>query len=163
MAATAVTVRADTGAHPAPWVLAVQTRMPADARAPGLIRRLITAIAEQEGLSDVAESTAHLLATELVTNSYRAYAAAALRGSVGVSIEIVRSELCVTVADIAPGVPVLFPCDADRESGRGLSLVDSLSREWSWTGCPGRKLVWFTLDLNMTQPELGLDQWPELT
>lgn len=118
-------------------------------------------MAAQEGLSEVVEATAQLLTTELATNSYRAYAAAGLRGCMAVSVDITGGELCVSVADTAPGVPLLFPPSADRESGRGLSLVDSLSCEWSWTGCPGRKFVWFTLPLDMPEPQPDLDRWAE--
>lgn len=146
----------------APWELVAQARMLASERAPGGVRRLISVIAEQEGLSGVVETTAQLLATELVTNSCRAYAAAGMRGGVAVSVDIACGELCVSVADRAPGVPVLFPFSADGESGLGLPLVDSMSREWSWSGCSGRKFVWFSLTLNMPEPEPDVERWAEL-
>ena len=148
-------------AHSAPWALALSARLQADERAPGRLRELIGAVTAQENLTETVEGTAQLLASELVTNSYRAYTAAGMRGGAGIYLSVACGELCVSVADKAPGVPVLFPPSADRESGRGLALVDSMSREWSWTGRSGRKLVWFSLDLVMPEPEPHLSRWTE--
>lgn len=136
--------------------------MSADERSPGRIRHLISIVAAQENLTETVETTAQLLASELVTNSHRAYMAAGMCGGAGVSLFIAGGELCVSVADKAPGVPVLFPPSADSESGRGLALVDSMSREWSWTGRSRRKLVWFSLGLAMPEPERDLTCWRNL-
>lgn len=146
----------------ASWALALSARMLADEYAPGRMRKLISAVAEQEHLADTVEATAHLLATELVTNSYRAYATAGMRGGASVFISVADEELCVSIADTAPGVPALFPPSSDRESGRGLALVDSLSREWSWAGRSSHKVVWFSLGLAMPEPEPDLSLWPDL-
>lgn len=136
--------------------------MPADERALGRLRRLIGAVAAQEHLTETVEATAQLLASELVTNSYRAYTAAGMRGGAAIFLSVASGELCVSVADTAPGIPVLLPPGTDRESGRGLALVDSLSREWSWTGRSRRKLVWFSLGLAMPEPEPDLACWTEV-
>jgi len=160
MAAAAVQER--EAGYAAPWALALSARMPADDRAPGRTRRLISAITVQESLTETVEATAQLLASELVTNSHRAYAAAGMHGGAGVFVSIARGELCISVADNAPGVPVLFPPSDDRESGRGLALVDSMSREWSWTGRSRRKLVWFSLGLAMPEPQPDLSRWAEV-
>lgn len=161
MAATAVRTREPL--HVASWSLALSARMPADEHAPRRIRRLISKVTAQEHLTDTVEATAHLLATELVTNSHRAYAAAGLRGGAGVFASIAHEELCISVADTAPGVPRMFPPSANRESGRGLALVNSLAHEWSWSGSSGRKLVWFSLGLAMPEPEPDLSLWQDIS
>lgn len=157
----ATAVRDPGTVHGTPWALALSARMPADERASGRTRHLISVVATQENLAAAVETTAQLLVSELVTNSYRAYAAARMSGGVGIVVSIADGELRVSVADQAPGVPVLLPPSADRESGRGLALVDSMSREWSWTGRSRRKFVWFSLGLAMPEPEPDLTCWTE--
>lgn len=58
----------------------------------------------------------------------------------------------IEVWDSAPGKPCLLPPDCERESGRGLFIVDQLtSHNWGWRRVGRDKYVWATLK----QPELG--------
>lgn len=54
------------------------------------------------------------------------------------------ARVLVEVCDQAPGVPQVREAAADDESGRGLVLVDAISRKWGWCPATGRqgKIVW---------------------
>lgn len=53
----------------------------------------------------------------------------------------------IEVWDTAPGEPCLQPPGYERESGRGLFLVDQLtSHNWGWRRVGANKYVWATLD-----------------
>lgn len=134
----------------------------ADEHAPGRVRRELAAYAADNGIDPDVMETAKLLASELVTNAYRAYERNGLTGKCVVSIHCEADELVVLVADRAPGVPVFRSPGRDAESGRGLALVMGLSHQSSWVGGSGCKAVWFSLRLNGSQPEPNLDQWGDL-
>lgn len=148
----------EAGAAPIPCLSA---RMRADARMPGAVRDLIAAVARHEGLSEAVVDAARLLASELAANAFRAYDSRGLEGRAEVTVTIGVGELAVAVADDAPGVPTLLAAHDGAEVGRGLVIVDLVSRAWGWTGGPGGKRVWFTLPLNMPDsygmPVPGLD------
>ncbi|WP_369276315.1 ATP-binding protein [Streptomyces sp. R11] len=92
-------------------------------------------LADRDELVDVAE----LLVSELATNAVR-HSASRFRLSLFAAHGILRCE----VSDGGCRVPVVLDAGAS-ESGRGMFLVDALSRRW---GChrdgPG-KTVWFEL------------------
>jgi len=107
-------------------------------------------------LSHLTE-TAILLVSELITNAL-AHAGGVidppddlseLLGKVAtVMLCISRRELLVVeVWDQSPIPPAIRAAPDDAESGRGLELVDVLSKEW---GCnvlaTGGKIVWFALE-----------------
>lgn len=134
----------------------------ADEYAPQRVRRELAAYAADTDIDPDVIETAKLLASELVTNAYRAYQRAGLSGKCLVSLRREAEELVVLVADRAPGVPVFRTAGKDAESGRGLALVMALSYQSSWVGGSGCKAVWFSLRLNGSQPEPDLSQWGDL-
>jgi hypothetical protein len=92
------------------------------------------------GRPDLAD-TAELLVSELMTN--------AIRASVGLMLPAVALWLlsdgrCVVIQvwDGSGEMPVRRDADADADSGRGLLLVDSLSRDWGSYPRAGGKVVW---------------------
>lgn len=108
------------------------------------------------GLSHLCE-TAALLVSELVTNAI-AHAGGVLdpgedlAGLVGRVAPVMlglsyRGSLLVEVWDQSCIPPLRRVVDDDAEGGRGLALVDALSKEW---GCEvlatGGKIVWFVLE-----------------
>ncbi|HXP18307.1 MAG TPA: ATP-binding protein [Streptosporangiaceae bacterium] len=96
--------------------------------------------------------SAVLLVSELVTNAIRA--GGHLHGQAGypdnapISLMITREPgtVRIEVHDSACGpVPLAGDRSADAETGRGLMVIDALSRDWGWR--PGRcgKVVWCEL------------------
>jgi len=76
--------------------------------------------------------TAELLVSELTTN--------AIRASCGLPEPVIRlwlvsdrSNLVIRVWDSSAELPVCRDADPDSECGRGLLLVEALSKEWGST------------------------------
>jgi anti-sigma regulatory factor (Ser/Thr protein kinase) len=81
-----------------------------------------------------------LMVSELATNSVK-HAHSAFE----VSIDDSRGEIRVEVRDTGRGQPVLRSPTPIEPSGRGLRIVDALSRAWGSMDSPEGKTVWFTL------------------
>ena len=104
---------------------------------------------------DTAE-TAELLVSELVTNAvwFAGNPARALRYSeranaslISLSIRHFREGLLIEVYDTDNNPPVRFRAEECAESGRGLMLVEALSKEWSYFFPPGGgKVVYCILE-----------------
>ena len=79
-----------------------------------------------------------LLTSELVTN-------AVLHGRSELDLEVdcLRDGVRVRVHDRGEGVPVRRHVSIEATSGRGLALVDTLSRRWGVEPHPPGKAVWF--------------------
>ena len=93
------------------------------------------------GPMDDAE-VAQLLTTELSANAIQH---ARTPFSVGVTHDD-EGTLTVEVHDQNSALPVVAPYDPAALRGRGLLLVDALSREWGVTPVPDDgKTVWFRL------------------
>ncbi|MGH9022875.1 MAG: ATP-binding protein, partial [Acidimicrobiia bacterium] len=53
----------------------------------------------------------------------------------------------VEITDRSPRPPILSQAEEDAESGRGLRIVERLSRRWGTDRLPGRgKTVWFEVE-----------------
>jgi len=82
-----------------------------------------------------------LLTSELVTNAVRHGT-----GPVGVALAWGDGGVRVEVEDQSHEWPVVQAMDRDALNGRGLILVDGLSRGWGVLAGGTGKTVWFTLD-----------------
>jgi anti-sigma regulatory factor (Ser/Thr protein kinase) len=89
----------------------------------------------------VDPEVAVLLVCELVTNAIMHTA------SRTVTLAIVAAEggLRVDVHDTSSCVPIALDAAADSETGRGLTLVATLSDEWGFYRTPSGKAVYFSL------------------
>jgi len=87
-----------------------------------------------DGTVDIVE----LLTTELVVNAIEHAGANAT-----VTAEVHHDKVRVAVADDGPGVPLRRAPSASDESGRGLTLVDSLAQSWGVDTSATGKVVWF--------------------
>jgi len=81
--------------------------------------------------------TAVLLVSELVTNSVAATITLARHdpAAAGLVTQTLRRQpgrIVIEVSDSDPHPPVLAEAGPDAESGRGLMLVQALSKEWSY-------------------------------
>jgi len=85
-----------------------------------------------------------LIVSEMVTNAVQ-HAGTPLRLDLELDGDLVR----VSVTDAAPGRPRQAAADPLSERGRGVHLVDSLSRRWGTQDLPGGKRVWAELDAGL--------------
>lgn len=80
------------------------------------------------------------MVSELATNSVKH-----AHSDFKISIDDSAGEIRVEVRDTGRGQPVLrFPAPTEP-SGRGLRIVQALSRAWGTVDSPDGKTVWFTL------------------
>ena len=84
---------------------------------------------------------AELAVTELLGNALR-------HGRPPVELEVTWTDAGVLVS-VADGQPMLrrkaWPAPTTAESGRGLQLLDAVSRSWGCDTVPGGKRVWALL------------------
>jgi anti-sigma regulatory factor (Ser/Thr protein kinase) len=108
------------------------------------------------GIGEATTETAELLVSELVTNAVRAtgdpgrtlrYSDHAYASVISLSLRHFRGSLLIEVHDTDPNPPVLSSPDDNAESGRGLLLVNALSKEWSYFfPSGGGKVVYCVLE-----------------
>jgi anti-sigma regulatory factor (Ser/Thr protein kinase) len=131
--------------------------------APGLARAFTAlalgswALAGMPDLLDVSE----LIASELSTNVVRSatgqdgnavYRADGRLTQMWLRLMSDRAQVQIEIWDNLPqsaGVPVLRDPEESEEHGRGLQMVDRLSRDWGWSLVPAMraKFVWVLLDV----------------
>ena len=112
-------------------------------------RRHVRHVLREWGLTALSDS-AELVASELTTN--------AVQASDGMTHAVVRLwlasdgvQVVICVWDASPQPPTRMEAAGDAEHGRGLLLVEAVSKEWGWSpaehgeppadGYPG-KIVW---------------------
>ena len=139
--------------HPPQTMSTVFAALP---KAAGDARAFTTSVLDAWGLSHLVE-TAELLVSELITNAVKHAGGRMdpqdeLVGDIPpVILSMSRFDaLLVQVWDVG-SEPVLHrEAAVDDIDGRGLDLVDALSKEW---GCDvletGGKVVWFAIDLGV--------------
>ena len=106
------------------------------------------------GIGTRTADTAELLVSELVTNAVRfastpapAHRHSEPAGMIWLSVRNFVEELLIEVYDTDANPPVLTEAAEDAENGRGLLLVDVLSKEWSYFFPPqGGKVVYCVLE-----------------
>jgi anti-sigma regulatory factor (Ser/Thr protein kinase) len=120
--------------------------------APGNSRRFVRQVCARWNVPDEQSETIQLLTSELVTNAvaetgilesdpeYGVAHADATLIQVGL-LEFAHS-LVVEVWDSSFEPPKLAEPDSDSERGRGLQLVDTLSRQWGYYPARTGKVVW---------------------
>jgi two-component sensor histidine kinase len=86
--------------------------------------------------SDVVEDCL-LVVSELTSNSVQAGC-----GSLGLTVDVHRDHVRITADDDAPGVPRRVTVGPAQRSGRGLAIVESVSRTWGVQPLTYGKQVW---------------------
>ncbi|WP_237305353.1 ATP-binding protein [Streptomyces sp. SAT1] len=111
---------------------------PRDERAAGEARVMVATVLAVWHLPRLV-ADAELVASELVTNAVRH-----ARGpDVGVTVTRTgHARVCVAVTDGSPLLPRLRVAGLLAETGRGLRLVEGLSRDWGAAPCARSKSVW---------------------
>jgi anti-sigma regulatory factor (Ser/Thr protein kinase) len=113
------------------------------------------------GIGIETAETAELLASELVTNAVRfasgpapaqRYSARVKVGIIWLSVRRFSAGLLVEVFDTDSSPPVFTNAAEDAENGRGLFIVDTLSKQWSYFFPPGGgKVVYCFIEITMPQ------------
>lgn len=108
------------------------------------------------GIGAGTAETAELLVSELVTNAVRfggdpahtlRYSERTNASLISLSLRHFRGSLLIEVYDTDDNPPVLSGHDDEAESGRGLLLVNALTKEWSYFFPPGGgKVVYCVLE-----------------
>jgi serine/threonine-protein kinase RsbW len=88
---------------------------------------------------------AHLDAVELMVSELATNSVKHAHSDFKVSINDSGGEIRVEVRDTGRGQPVLRSPTPIEPSGRGLRIVEALSRAWGTVDSPNGKTVWFTL------------------
>ncbi|NUP24294.1 MAG: SpoIIE family protein phosphatase [Streptomyces sp.] len=108
-------------------------------------RRLTRRTLHDWDLDSLAEST-ELLVSEVVANAVRF-------ASRPIVLRLLRTDvLRCEVEDDSPLVPRMRHARLSDEGGRGLFLVDQLSRRWGATRVSTGKVVWFEQPLPVAEP-----------
>jgi anti-sigma regulatory factor (Ser/Thr protein kinase) len=134
-------------------------RLTAEPIAVGLSRAFIRQTLRGWQLTDHIE-VAELVVSELVTNAVKSSGVTTpdpkmrsitAQHIIGVQLRLVGASLYVEVWDRGDGSPVLPQQSPDAEGGRGLFLVESVSRRWGvHRPAVGGKTVW--AELSLTAP-----------
>jgi len=85
-----------------------------------------------------------LIVSELVTNAYEHSTHPGTHVAfIALSLRLFSDRLLIEVIDSSPRPPVLRPAaDTEAESGRGLAVVDALSRDWGYFFGTDQKVVY---------------------
>jgi anti-sigma regulatory factor (Ser/Thr protein kinase) len=107
----------------------------------------VRSIAHEWGLADLVD-TAELVASELATNAIQASERLKIRADLAavpvIRISLVSDQISMVIRvwDACPEMPVRQDPSLDHDGGRGLMLVDALSKEWGTYQKANGKVVW---------------------
>jgi anti-sigma regulatory factor (Ser/Thr protein kinase) len=123
----------------------LQTRLPLAAlpTAPMVARGHVRAVACEWGLAELAD-TAELLVSELVTNAVQASAKLRTLQTPVVHLWVTSDgmSLVLHVWDASPELSVLLDPDELQEGGRGMLLIETLSKDHGVYSKPPGKVCW---------------------
>jgi len=118
--------------------MATRARFPLDPSSPAAARRFVGRVIAH--CPPLVRERATLMVSELATNAVQHG-----RSSFTVSIDETSEGIRVEVRDNGRGRPAVGTPTIKDGSGRGLFIVQTLSREFGIETARGKKLVWFTL------------------
>lgn len=133
----------------------------ADWESAGAARRFVSSTLTDWGCEEL-EYVTTLLASELVANVLLH-----ARTELDVVVSHDEASIRVEVHDGDHRLPTRKQYSVTATTGRGLALVEDLSRDWRAEVTPGGKVVWFELDLSgasvggSLMGEIDLDDWPD--
>ena len=114
--------------------------VPADPSASATARRFLQEAAADWDLSPDLTEVAQLVVSELVSNAVEHAGTSST-----VALELTDDSLRISVRDGSTTQPVPRPLDMVSFRGRGLPLIDRVSRNWGISEHPDGKTVWATL------------------
>lgn len=140
-----MSVRVVPAAEPPDGTVVGEWPLRAVASSAPLARRLVSQA--MAGALDQLTRRAALVASELVTNSVRH-----APGVVSLALHEVGGDFVVAVTDSSSVPPQLRDTGPLSENGRGMLIVDRVSRQLGWARTPTGKVVWARL--SASGPEL---------
>ncbi len=113
----------------------------ADLEQPGEARRFTAQALDRLGAAQVTDD-AEIIVSELATN-------AVLHARCGFTVKLRRDRNClhISVSDGSDRLPTLKAASAQRNSGRGLRVVEALAEAWGTKRTTKGKSVWVRLHL----------------
>jgi anti-sigma regulatory factor (Ser/Thr protein kinase) len=131
----------------APGTLQTRLSLAALPTAPACARGHVRTVAHEWGLHHLAD-TAELLTSELVTNAVQASQRSGVRADLA-AVPVVllwvvsdKASIVIHVWDGSDEMPARRSAMPDEEGGRGLMLVETLSKDWGAYRKDGGKVVW---------------------
>lgn len=128
-------------AHASSSALMARFGITASPSAPYQARRHVRRVLVSWGIGTEIMETAALIASELVANA--AKATAVMPDASAVDADQIQLTLCyarrtlrIEVTDASTTPPVRSQVPADAENGRGMSIVEALTTEWSYSFLP---------------------------
>lgn len=124
--------------------------------APACARRHTRATLHAWQICPETAETAELLVSEIVTNAVSASTHRPGQTTtddpedaepISLTLRLLPGRITIEVFDNHPSPPILTDTGTDAESGRGLILIQALSKEWGHFFLPGGKVVHCTLCL----------------
>jgi anti-sigma regulatory factor (Ser/Thr protein kinase) len=114
----------------------IREALPASPVAAPVARRLLTRACSSWSVQELLEP-AELVTTELVANAVRHAG-----GRVVLTVSLRQGDLQISVGDDSPALPHRRASMPSDEHGRGLLMVDALSKDWGMTCVGDGKVVW---------------------
>jgi anti-sigma regulatory factor (Ser/Thr protein kinase) len=108
---------------------------------PSTARAAARSLLAEWGLTSIAD-TVELLVSELVTNAIQVSAEYQVPPPVQFRMSAAQGVVLIEIWDCDPDQPAIRQPMGLDESGRGLLLVATLSRQWGWTEFEHGKIVW---------------------
>lgn len=121
--------------------------IPRDEKCVASVRRFVRDIAIDWNATEETPEIAELLTSELVTNAltHGTPDTPTRAGTIRIAVARERELMTVDVYDPSTRIPQMRSADFMESSGRGLTIVKSLSHTWGCTPNTGGKSVWFQL------------------
>jgi anti-sigma regulatory factor (Ser/Thr protein kinase) len=126
----------------------VATRdLPPEVESPGIARNVIKDTLVRWSLGDFYDDAA-VVVSELVTNAIRYGLCPGARDSLRLVLVRYERQLVCMVTDPADTAPTMQEPDWIAETGRGLHIIEAMSRAWGWTPLlGGGKAVWASFSI----------------
>ena len=105
------------------------------------VRRELALDLDLHGVGDDAIFDVTLVASELIGNAVR-HGGISPEGDLDVNWTVTATSVIISVEDPSAELPVLTEAAADAPSGRGMSIVDTLSAAWGVERTRRGKRVW---------------------
>jgi serine/threonine-protein kinase RsbW len=115
--------------------------------------QLVDDLVRQQVASESIDEVA-LVATELVGNAVR-HARPSASGTIDVSWDIDDSGVTLRVYDPSEEAPTPRTPSAEEASGRGLTIVATVSDAWGYQRCRNGKEVWARVPVRASSDAMG--------
>lgn len=110
--------------------------LPHHIEAPKVAREYVTIVLKASGLDALIDEAA-LITSELATNAVRH-----TTGAFRLIVALFDTGVRLAIEDNSPLFPVFLPAELDDLGGRGMHLIDMMSKEWGVTPNTSGKKVW---------------------